>query len=237
MNYTQHYTNLIGRARNRILEEYTESHHIIPQCQRGSNNISNLVELTPEEHYVAHLLLVKMYPENRQLIHAAVMMTVNGNGHKRNNKLYGWLRRKHAIAISKSQTGSGNSQYGKYWICEQSTGTVVRIDMETDIPSGWIRGKTQNTLCEVCGLNTETKQRRFCKDHRPEIIPPKSTMSKGSASAAKLAKYCRSRTKEQHPQYGKRWVHNNTIQQMVPLIKLQDYINSGWKIGKLRGSN
>jgi hypothetical protein len=29
----------------------------------GSDLVSNLVYLTPEEHYVAHQLLVKMYPE------------------------------------------------------------------------------------------------------------------------------------------------------------------------------
>jgi len=237
MNYVHHYTALIERARLRTLREYTESHHIIPQCLMGSDDVNNLVELTPEEHYVAHLLLVKIYPENRKLIHAAVMMTVNGNGHKRNNKLYGWLRRRHASSISDMQTGTGNSQYGRYWICNQVTGDVVRISSGTDIPSGWVRGKTLNTCCRVCGNNTGSRQRTYCSEHRPSPVPPTSAMAKGSDSAKKLAEYCRARPKEQHPQYGKRWVNNAVIQQMVPLSELESLLITGWKKGKLRSPN
>lgn len=46
MDYQKHYNNLIDRARNRLLENYTENHHIIPKCMNGSND---LVSLTPEE--------------------------------------------------------------------------------------------------------------------------------------------------------------------------------------------
>ena len=58
----------------------------------GDNSVENLVDLTPEEHYVAHQLLVKMYPGNRKLVYAANYMT--GNVGERNNKSYGWVRRK-----------------------------------------------------------------------------------------------------------------------------------------------
>ena len=51
---------------------------------------SNLVELTPEEHYVAHQLLVKMYPDIDNLVYAANKMTVTSKNTKRNNKRYGW---------------------------------------------------------------------------------------------------------------------------------------------------
>ncbi|XAO17074.1 homing endonuclease [Escherichia phage FL23] len=60
MNYEKIYNSLIDRARNRALTGYKERHHIIPKCLGGSNDASNLVDLTPEEHYVAHQLLVKI---------------------------------------------------------------------------------------------------------------------------------------------------------------------------------
>lgn len=107
MDYQKIYNQLIERAKNRVINSYTESHHIIPKCLGGSNLKENLVDLTPEEHYVAHQLLVKIYPDNKKLIFAAHMMTVN-NGN-RNNKTYGWLRRKMSI----SQTGKDNHMYGK----------------------------------------------------------------------------------------------------------------------------
>lgn len=101
MNYSRIYNNLILKAGSRILptDVYTERHHIIPKCMGGDDSTSNLIELTAEEHFLAHQLLVKMYPDNYGLIKAASMMTVSGDGQKRvTNKLFGWLRRMHAEA-------------------------------------------------------------------------------------------------------------------------------------------
>lgn len=89
MNYQKIYENLILRARHRIINGYFEKHHIIPKCLKGSDDPCNIVNLTPEEHYFAHLLLVKIHPHNRSLIYAAKMMAGHGT-----NKSYGWLRRK-----------------------------------------------------------------------------------------------------------------------------------------------
>lgn len=107
MNYQLHYNNLINRARIRILDEYTETHHIVPRCIGGSDDKNNLVELTPEEHYVAHQMLIKIYPTEIKLILAARYMCYGNskNGGRKNNKLFGWLRRKHSIAMSILNTG------------------------------------------------------------------------------------------------------------------------------------
>ena len=94
MNYTSIYNSLIEKAKNRTIFGYTERHHIIPKCIGGLNNSDNLVKLTPEEHYIAHLLLVKMYPKEYKLTFAANMMA------NRNNKVYGWIKRKFGKEIS-----------------------------------------------------------------------------------------------------------------------------------------
>lgn len=108
MNYKLIYENLINRAKGRVLDTYTETHHIIPRCIGGSDNKENLVELTAEEHRTAHLLLVKIYPKEYGLIKAAVIMSANLNGNRPKNKLYGWLRRKH----SESTSGENNVNFG-----------------------------------------------------------------------------------------------------------------------------
>jgi len=105
MNYHAHYDKLIDRARMRLIEDYTEKHHIIPRCLGGDDNPSNIVSLLPEEHYIAHQLLIKMHPGNSKLIYAAMMMTVNAPTMQRKNKLYGWLRREYAKHISITLTG------------------------------------------------------------------------------------------------------------------------------------
>lgn len=92
MNYHKHYNLLIERARSRTLTSYTERHHVTPQCLGGTDDATNLVSLTPEEHYVAHQLLVKMHPNHAGLQYAAILMSAK----RTNNKLYGWLRRKYS---------------------------------------------------------------------------------------------------------------------------------------------
>jgi hypothetical protein len=91
MDYHRIYSQLIERARNRQIDGYLERHHVVPKCIDGTDDSENLVDLTPEEHYVAHQLLVKIYPKNHDLVFAASMMASTRPG----NKLYGWLKRKH----------------------------------------------------------------------------------------------------------------------------------------------
>ena len=95
MNYQAHYDTLVQRSIVRELSGYTEQHHIIPKCMGGTNDINNLVRLTPEEHYVAHQLLVKIYPGNYKLLQAILRMSGPGNSTRKcTNKLFGWLKRK-----------------------------------------------------------------------------------------------------------------------------------------------
>jgi len=106
MNYKKIYNSLIERSQNRIINGYIEKHHIIPQCMSGSNDKNNIAILYPEEHYLAHLLLCKIYPGNSKLLYAAMNMATGAmiNNGKRNNKAYGWLRRQYA----ESMTGDNN---------------------------------------------------------------------------------------------------------------------------------
>ena len=133
MNYQKIYINLIERAKSRIPDNqiYYECHHIIPRCIGGTNNLNNLCYLTPEEHYIAHQLLTKIYSNNPKLIRAAVMMISN----RPNNKLYGWLRRRFSEIQSISQSGNGNSQYGTTWI---TNGLIEKkILKDEPLPDGW----------------------------------------------------------------------------------------------------
>lgn len=97
MNYEAVYQRLIrfAQIRRPLSRGYYERHHIVPKCIGGSDVSANLVWLTPEEHYVAHQLLVKLHPGNSKLLWAALAMTGSGRGNGRaGNKLYGWLRRR-----------------------------------------------------------------------------------------------------------------------------------------------
>lgn len=114
MNYSNIYNRLIERARPRKKIRkgtnnyvYYEKHHIIPKCLGGTDNSSNLVYLTAEEHWLAHLLLVKMNPGVHKLVYAcqAMSMTSKNNVGRTTNKLFGWIRRAYSETSSLSQKG------------------------------------------------------------------------------------------------------------------------------------
>lgn len=114
MNYIKHYNLLIERARNRVLDCYSETHHVIPKCMNGTDDPSNLVKLTAEEHFVAHQLLVKIYPDQIKLIHALRMMTAASSNQIRNNKEFGWIKRK----VNRTRLGSKQTDSTKKKISE-----------------------------------------------------------------------------------------------------------------------
>lgn len=103
MNYLDHYNRLIARGKLRRLPStaYIERHHIVPRCLGGTDDICNIVALTPEEHYVAHQLLIKIYPTETKLIHAAHLMCYSKTGTRPKNKLFGWIKRLLAAEASK----------------------------------------------------------------------------------------------------------------------------------------
>lgn len=98
MDYKKHYNLLIEKSRNRQVEGYTEKHHIVPKCLGGTDDAENIAVLTAEEHFLAHQLLVKMYPNSPPLVNAVLIMTTHHTTNRINNKLYGWLRKRASLA-------------------------------------------------------------------------------------------------------------------------------------------
>lgn len=65
MNYQKIYNDLISKRQSDPACEYgySEHHHIIPKCMGGTDDKSNIVSLTPREHFIAHWLLCLIYPK------------------------------------------------------------------------------------------------------------------------------------------------------------------------------
>lgn len=100
MNYKKIHDAIINRAKTRVVEGYVEEHHIIPKSMGGTDDSSNIVNLTPEEHFLIHILLMKIYPDNHNLIYAVKLMCEHNTTNRMSNKLYGWLKRRHSEASS-----------------------------------------------------------------------------------------------------------------------------------------
>ena len=82
MDYFKIYKKLMETRKDRFLLEYSEKHHIIPKCLGGSDDKNNIVRLTYKEHYIAHYLLTKIYPDNPKIQYAFLCMLRNPHGER-----------------------------------------------------------------------------------------------------------------------------------------------------------
>ena len=87
MNYLKVYVEFMNSRRQFMsfstdLDFYYENHHITPKCLGGLDKKSNLVMLTPREHYIAHKLLTKIFSQNKKVQYAFSMMGMNQTSRK-----------------------------------------------------------------------------------------------------------------------------------------------------------
>lgn len=69
--YTQFINNILNKRGRYISDDvYKEKHHIIPKCMGGSDDVDNIIELSGQEHFIAHKLLADNNPSNKKLIYA-----------------------------------------------------------------------------------------------------------------------------------------------------------------------
>jgi hypothetical protein len=109
MDYKKIHDLIIDRAKNRIIDGYTEKHHIVPKCMGGNNKNINIVKLTAKEHWLIHLLLIEIYPDNNKLKIAIRKMMMKSNNQNRDyvisGKQFERLRKMVSEAHSKLLTG------------------------------------------------------------------------------------------------------------------------------------
>ena len=86
----------------------------------GNNTKSNRANLTAREHFIAHHLLTKMYPENVSLQWALGRMMLNGRGQQRFLSARQFEIARIALSRAKSLCiGPLNANYGNRWTDEQ----------------------------------------------------------------------------------------------------------------------
>lgn len=120
MNYKRIYNELIEKRKVVMPSGTTELHHIIPKSMGGTDLVSNLVNLTVREHFIAHWLLWKIY-RNKQMAYAFNMM-------RRGRRKLELHFTSHAYAAMKkanteASSGSNNHMYGK----KHSASTIEKM--------------------------------------------------------------------------------------------------------------
>lgn len=121
--YHRWYSEIIKNAQSRVLNSYSETHHIIPKCLGGPDTKENLVELTAREHFICHWLLTKCVISNVEKMDYALWLMINVENnlqerYKVNSKTYEILKIKLAKTFSKQHTGRKLSEETKRKISE-----------------------------------------------------------------------------------------------------------------------
>jgi hypothetical protein len=114
MNYLKTYCKLIRKVEGRTPPEgYTEKHHTFPKSIFGKNN--RIVILTAREHYIAHVLLEKIYIKRYGLKdQKTIKMTYAHNGMKGNGGyINSYLYESARVRLSNNLSGENNPFYGK----------------------------------------------------------------------------------------------------------------------------
>jgi hypothetical protein len=151
MNYQKIHDSLIDRAKNRKLEGYVETHHIIPKCMNGTNESNNLVELTAREHFLIHWLLHEIYPNNTDLRYAFWSMcrsSDNQTRYKPSSRVYDYAKRQmlevwQKFKPTENQINSiKESLIGTKWY-HKPDGRNLRAfpDDPKIIEEGWLQGR------------------------------------------------------------------------------------------------
>jgi hypothetical protein len=117
--YTRWYYNIVNTAKSRIPAGYTEKHHIIPKSfyinksktgwlEGNSEVLENKAKLTPEEHFLCHLLLVRMttgLAKTKMSFALARLSRSKKLQGKINSRTYGYIKKLHSEAASITQKG------------------------------------------------------------------------------------------------------------------------------------
>lgn len=102
------------RMKEHLLKKGTyERHHIVPRALGGSNDKSNLIHLTREDHLFAHVLLGHIH--GGAMWSALWQMLIGGRylRGKRARRYYALARKQHGDRASRRHTGKRSHLYGR----------------------------------------------------------------------------------------------------------------------------
>lgn len=112
--YSSWYYNIIKGAQSQQRKKgehyYYESHHIIPRSMGGSDRQFNRVLLTPREHYICHLLLIRMVEGvHVSKMFTAILLMSGRKIYQTSSRSYEYHRTNYIDSIK----GSNSPHYGK----------------------------------------------------------------------------------------------------------------------------
>ena len=230
--YTCWYRNIIVAAadacsaRTNSLAVY-HKHHIIPRSLGGVDSQDNLVLLSPREHYVCHLLLVKM---TEGAARSKMVFAFFRFSPKNSNVISSKSFERFASSFGKTLSGSGNPFYGKKHSAEtlQKFSGANHPMFGTNLKEIW-RAKFGDAVAEQ--REAQRLQRlQATRARRPEPLLGTHRTQAQRDHQAMMMRGAR------NPNFGKDWcfITRNGVNKKVERHTLMQFLSEGWIQGVTR---
>ena len=212
MKYLKIYNRLINKAKLRENPKniYIEVHHIIPRSVGGTSKKDNLVELTLREHYFAHELLVRIYPECNELKYALWMMTITTIGSLNKSKNPRGVRKDDLYSFDKNlRISSRQYEFAKEEYIKGKQTKTYSEEERNNVSIGTINGmKSADVIacCSKASKNTKWYYNKITKtEHKWHIGDPDIDLNIFSWGRPHLSKEQKEKVSKCANIYKKEW--------------------------------
>lgn len=236
MNYLYHYKTLIRKAlrdkRVKLKKShknyvYYERHHIIPKSLGGLDVEYNTVLLTAKEHFVSHLLLVKICEKRYGKLHHFTHKMIVASNRQKKNCTNAYQYQINRIKLSEYMSLNNpmkNPEYRKR-MGDAKRGKSFKI--KNPNPNGpWNKGKKLKPLTESTKLKMSEVRRGIKKSDSHKL-------------AIRLANKGKIKSKEHINKLSlasmnKRAMNNGIVCKLFHLDDIPKMILEGWRMGRVK---
>lgn len=223
--YIQFINAILTKRSENVKFEYSEKHHILPKSMGGSNDKENLIYLSYREHYIAHYMLAKAFPNHN--ISSALTKMMDGKERIKNSRLYETARIFVSNSMSKRQKENPSAQNKKWMNNSKEEVLVLFENIAQFLENGYSIGRLPMSEEVKLRISITTKGKRTGDDN-PRRKHPVTEETK-----QKLKNYYK-KMKEQGLSYSNKnkiAINKDGIIKYIFPIELETFIKLGWLCG------
>lgn len=236
--YEKWYAAITRNAKNRVTDEYIETHHIQPRSLGGTDDKENLVDVTAREHFVCHWLLTKMYVgESRaKMLYALNGMKRNSEHQERyetkiTSRVY--ARIKQLVAEQHSEMMKGKVPPNKGKPMDEAQKEKIRETKRLNPYKPTAEQKANQVKAQ-----TGKKHKQSTKDKIRDKLKgvPKGPMSETEKAKRSTALLGKSKTQShasnvRNAVLGNTSINKDGVEKKVKKDELQNWLDQGWQPG------
>ena len=176
--YRKIYQDICNRAKTRKLVGYKEKHHIIPRSLGGTDDTDNIAVLTAREHFICHLLLVRMTSHNNR---SKMVFTLNSMMNRKTESMDRYVPCSKIFEILRIQLSEAHKQIGrttehkeaiskahKGKIVSDETKQKMSIASKKNIVGGAVKGSKRSDETKR-KISESRKGIQFSEEHRKKL--------------------------------------------------------------------